>query len=68
MQKLKTRLEVATGKKVKVDGKTAKVHVKELDGTDMFILANICGDLKIPPTQMKAKRSGTGITVIITVK
>jgi len=66
MQKLKERLELATGKKVSIHGKTAKVHVKKIDGLDIYNLNQICLDLVIPHEKMILKRSGTGITIIVT--
>lgn len=67
MQKVKNTLEIAFGKKVKVDGNTAKVHLKELDGVGIYQLNAFNLERFKQVEDVRVKRSGTGLTVIVTV-
>ena len=69
MQEVKTILEITFGKKVREEGKTLKVNVEELDGVSIYQLngfnlerfSDVVEDVKV-------KRSGTGLVVIVTLK
>lgn len=69
MQKVKTRLEIAFGKKVKiVNEKTLRVHVSSLDAVSIYQLGLIQTDFGDELTDMEIKRSGTGLTILVKVK
>lgn len=68
MQKVKNTLEIAFGKKVKVEGKTAKIHVNEIDSVGIYQLNAFNFERFNQVKEVKLKRSGTGITILVTVK
>lgn len=67
MQKVKNTLEISFGKKVKVEGNVAKVHLNELDAVGIYQL-NAFNMERFKGTDVKVKRSGTGLTVLVEVK
>lgn len=68
MQKVKNTLEIAFGKKVKVEGNIAKVHVDEIDGIGIYQLNAFNMERFSQVKNVKLKRSGTGITILVDVK
>jgi hypothetical protein len=68
MQKVKNTLEIAFGEKVRVEGNTAKVHLKELDGVGIYQLNAFNLERFSQVKDLKVKRSGMGLTVIVTVE
>lgn len=69
MQKVVNSLKNAFGDNVKVEGKTAKIHVKEIDLFGIKRLGNFGAErFKNTVKDVLLKRSSSGITIIVTVK
>jgi hypothetical protein len=68
MQNVKNTLEIAFGKTVKVEGRVAKVHLEELDAVGIYQLNAFNLERFSQVESVKVKRSGTGLTVLVTVK
>lgn len=66
MQQLEAKLHELFGKDPKIQGLTAKVHVDELNMDDFHNLYKI--GMIYNTKNIVAKRSGTGITILFTLK
>ena len=67
--RIKRKLEEAFKDKVKETESGFKIHTEELNNWDFFILNEVC-DMLVPTMGREsviAKRSGTGITILISV-
>lgn len=67
MQDLKTRLEIITGKKARVEKEALKVNVNSLDNIDIYNLNYFNLDKPENKTvkNLEIKRSGTGLVIIL---
>ena len=66
MQKVKSRLEVAFGKKVRTENEFLKFNINDLDEVGIFQLNDI---RQLKPVQgISVKRSGVGLVIIVEVK
>lgn len=67
VQEVKSELEASfTDSEVKVQGNVVKIHVKEINGFDLVYLTDVW-ELEFV-TDFRIKRSGTGMTIIVTLK
>lgn len=68
MQELKTILENGFGTKVTTQNNTLKLHLSKLQGREIVILNDLYLSDSLKIESLEVKRSGTGLTIIITLK
>lgn len=66
MQEVKEILEQELGLNAKIIGNVVKAHTTKLRGRELSILADIYSSEYLGFENIEIKRSGTGITIIVT--